>query len=241
MAASLATMTGAILAGGFGTRLRPRLADRPKSLAPVHGRPYITYLLDQLAAAGLREVVLLTGHLAEQVYAALGESYGGLRLFYSLEPGPRGTAGALRWALPKLTSTTVLLMNGDSYCDVSLPAFAEFHARQGAEVSLVLAQVEDAGRYGQVRTTPDGLVAAFEEKQASAGPGWINAGIYLIHHPRIEDVPPDRPVSLEREMFPAWAARGRLAGYRCQGRFLDIGTPESYNQAEAFFRPRRAA
>src|SRR5437879_601155 len=110
-------VTAAILAGGLGTRLRSVIADRPKVLAPVGGRPYLTYLLDQLAKAAVREVVLLTGYGAEQVRDALGATYAGMRLVHAAEPAPLGTAGALRHALPHLRSPAVLLMNGDSYCD----------------------------------------------------------------------------------------------------------------------------
>src|SRR5688500_791882 len=112
MAASLSGVTGAILAGGLGTRLRPVISDRPKVLADVHGRPYLTYLLDQLSDAGVREVVLLTGHGAGLVRSALGDAHGGLLLRYSPEPAPLGTAGALRLALPLLSSPAVLLLNG---------------------------------------------------------------------------------------------------------------------------------
>src|SRR5258707_9853601 len=92
--------TAAILAGGLGSRLRPVVADRPKVLAPVGGRPYLTYLLDRLADAGFEEVVLLTGFQAEMVWDAFGDAYAGMRLVHSREPQPLGTAGALRLALP---------------------------------------------------------------------------------------------------------------------------------------------
>ena len=120
-------VTAAILAGGLGTRLRPAVADRPKVLAPVGGRPYLTYLLDQLAGAGVREVVLLTGYAADEVRDALGDRYGRMRLRYSVEPAPLGTAGALRLALPLLAAPAVLLLNGDSYCDADLGAFRRSH------------------------------------------------------------------------------------------------------------------
>jgi NDP-sugar pyrophosphorylase family protein len=229
-------VTAAILAGGLGTRLRPQIADRPKVLAPVRGRPYLAYLLDQLAAAGVSRVVLLTGYLAEQVRAAFGDAYAGMRLVYSPEPVPLGTGGALRRALPDIPSTTCLLLNGDSYCEAPLPDFWDFHCRQAADASLVLTRREDCSRFGRVHVGPDGRVVRFEEKPPAGGPGWINAGIYLIRRALIEELPADCPLSLERDLFPAWLGR-RLCAFPCPGRFLDIGTPESYARAEAFFTP----
>jgi NDP-sugar pyrophosphorylase family protein len=226
-------VTAAILAGGRGTRLRPAVADRPKVLAPVGGRPYLTYLLNQLDSAGAREVVLLTGYAAEEVRDALGDRCGRMRLRYSAEPEPLGTAGALRLALPHLTAPAVLLLNGDSYCDVDLSAFLRSH-RGGA--SLVLAHAADVSRFGQVRVGPGGRVVHFGEKRMARGPGWINAGIYLFDRALVESIPPHRPASLERDLLPGWVADGHVRAFRCGGRFLDIGTPESYAQAESFFR-----
>jgi NDP-sugar pyrophosphorylase family protein len=226
-------VTAAILAGGLGTRLRPVVADRPKVLAPVGGRPYLTYVLDQLAAAHVRNVVLLTGHGAGQVRDALGDSYGPLRLVHSAEPRPLGTAGALRRALPYIWSPIVLLLNGDSYCDADLCAFRGFH-RGGA--SLVLARVPDVARFGQVQPGPDGFVVGFEEKGAAGGPGLINAGVYLLDRRLIEEIPPLRTASLEHDLLPAWVAARRARGFPHAGRFLDIGTPQSYAEAEDFFR-----
>jgi NDP-sugar pyrophosphorylase family protein len=228
--------TAAILAGGLGTRLRPVVADRPKVLAPVGGRPYLTYLLDQLAGAPVREVVLLTGHGADQVRRALGESYAGLRLVYSAEPAPLGTGGALRHALPHLSAPAVLLLNGDSYCDVDLEAFARFHRTGPGGASLVLVRVPDASRFGQVRLGHTGRVLRFEEKGATRGPGWVSAGVYLLDRALVAESPPGRPISLERDLLPQWVARRLVRGFRCGGRFLDIGTPQSYAEAEPFFQ-----
>jgi NDP-sugar pyrophosphorylase family protein len=231
----LENVTAAILAGGLGTRLRSRIADRPKVLAPVCGRPYLAYLLDQLAAARVRRVVLLTGYLADQIHAAFGETYAGLRLTYSDEPSPRGTAGALRDARPHLPSPSVLLLNGDSFCAASLLDFRAFHRRCGADLSLVLTRVEDSSRYGRVCVAPDGRILRFEEKTQTAGAGWVNAGVYLLQRSLIEEIPADGPASLERDLFPMWAADKRCCGFLSWVPFLDIGTPESYAQAEAFF------
>jgi NDP-sugar pyrophosphorylase family protein len=239
---------GAILAGGLGTRLRSVVSDRPKVLAAVRGRPFLAYLLDQLAEAGMRRVVLLTGYRSEQIEDEFGDSFQGLKLEYSAETAPLGTAGALRLASPKLfaetaagaaaTADNVLLMNGDSYCAADLAAFRAFHERQAALASLVLTRVEETSRFGRVETAGDRRVERFLEKQAAGGPGWINAGIYLIDRTLVAEIPEGRAVSIEREVFPGWAKRGILRGFPGTGQFLDIGTPESYRAAEDFFALR---
>jgi len=217
-------------------RLRSVVGDRPKVLAPVLDRPYLAYLLDRLAEASAGDVVLLTGHRADQVQQAFGESYRGMRLVHSVEAAPLGTAGALRRALPHLASGHVLVMNGDSWCDVSLADFCEFHCRKAARLSLVLSPSPDSARFGHVRVAADGRVTQFGEKSVTGG-GWINAGIYLLERGLIENIPASVPVSLERDLLPAWVSRGeRVHGFFCTGRFIDIGTPESYAEAESFFR-----
>jgi NDP-sugar pyrophosphorylase family protein len=226
----------AILAGGLGTRLRPALADRPKVLAPVAGRPFIGYLLDQLARAGLREVVLLVGYCADQVQAALGEQYAGVQLRYSVEPSPQGTAGAVRLALPLLTRSRLLLLNGDSYCDADLGELLRQHVQSALPVSMTLAQVADSSRFGRVELAQDGRVCQFVEKGREARPGWINAGIYLLDRSLLETMPATVPLALEWDVLPSWVTAGLVRGHCCSGLFLDIGTPESYAGAEAFLR-----
>jgi NDP-sugar pyrophosphorylase family protein len=229
-------LQAAILAGGLGTRLRSVVGACPKVLAPVGNRPYVSYVLDQLAAAAVAEVILLTGHQADRVSATLGKTYRGMRLVYSAEPLPLGTGGSLRAAVPYLSAPTVLLLNGDSYCAVNLDDLRAFHVNESAGVSLVLTKVSDRTRYGTVDLASDGRVLHFAEKQRVAGPGWISAGIYLLKRSLIEEIPPARPLSLERDLLPAWLGRGvHIYGYRCRGRFIDIGTPASYAAAEAFF------
>ena len=227
----------AIVAGGLGTRLRSVVADRPKVLAEVGGRPFLAYLLDQLAAAGVRNVVLCTGYMGEKVEAAFGAWYGGLNLRYSQEAQPLGTAGALRLALPLLDSDPVLVMNGDSFCGADLGSFWTWHCDRQAVGSLLLVGMSDTSRYGRVRTESDGRVASFMEKGDTSGPGLINAGIYLLGQDLLRTIPEVGAVSIEKEMFPSWLSQG-LYGYCVETRFLDIGTPESYELAGRFLAER---
>lgn len=230
-------VTAAILAGGLGTRLRSVVADRPKVLAEVIGRPFLAYLLDQLTVAGIRCVVVCTGHLGAQVQEMFGDAYGDLRVVYSHEPVPLGTAGALRLALPLLRSDPVLIMNGDSHCQIDLSALWTWHQERAAEASVLLARVPNTRRYGRVLVDANGRVCSFTEKGADGGPGWINAGVYVLSHCLLQTIPGDRAISLEYEVFPAWIGRG-LYGYRGEGPLLDIGTPEAYAAAPSFFAPQ---
>jgi len=233
-ASALRGVTAAILAGGLGTRLRPALADCPKVLAPVGGRPFLFRLLDVLAQAGIERTILLTGHLADQVEEAAGELYGNMALAYSRELEPLGTGGALRLAVPLLDTPTILLVNGDSYCRVNLRSFADFHRRRRASLSMVLARVPDASAFGRAELDFHGVIRGFAEKQ-TAGPGWVNAGLCFLQRDLVREIPAERAVSLEREMIPDWIERKRVVGYRSPAPLIDIGTPASYARAQRAF------
>ena len=236
MELALNEMTAVVLAGGLGTRLRSVVADRPKVLAEIRGKPFLAYLLEQIAGTGMRHVVLCVGYASEQIQPAFGNTFAGMELTYSPESTRLDTAGALRLALPQFRSDSVLAMNGDSYCDVRWSDLWAWHTSHPATGTFVLVKMSNAARYGRVSITPDGRITGFEEKKGEAVGGWINAGVYLLEQALIEKIPPGRAVSLEKEMFPAWIAQG-LYGYQSTGRFLDIGTPEAYASATAFFAP----
>ncbi len=234
MTSTVPELAVAILAGGFGSRLRPLVADRPKPLAEVNRRPFLAYLLDQLLAWGVREAVLCTGYEGDKVEAVFGSNYRGLRIVYSREAQPLGTGGALRLALHRISGDEILVMNGDSYCDTDLTHFRAWHDARHSRASLVLTRLPDVGRYGAVDVEEGGRIRSFREKAAGGGAGWINAGIYLIRRERVEAIPSGRAVSLEREMFPEWLPQG-LFGFPQGGRFIDIGIPEDYRAAQGFF------
>src|SRR5579862_8840261 len=230
-------VTVAILAGGLGTRLRSVVADRPKVLAQVNGRPFLSHLLDQVAKAGLEDVVICTGYRADAVAAEFGSAYGPLRLRYSHEPQPLGTGGALRYALPLFGGKTVLVLNGDSYADANLTEFCTKQPPAQARGSILLVWMAEPGRFGRVDLSAEGKILSFQEKTPNAPAGWINAGIYLLERDLIEAIPVGRQVSIERDCFPNW---GDLRGVTSRGRFIDIGTPESYRQAAEFFDAQRS-
>lgn len=224
-----------ILAGGLGTRLQSVVYNQPKVLASVGGQPFVTYLLRWLACSGCQEVILCVGYLGEQVEATLGATYGPLSLRYSYEDQPLGTGGALRLALDKFQRDSCLILNGDSYVDADLNAFLHWHNEHGFEGSILLTEIDDVARYGSVEVTEQGKIQAFREKQLQSEKGHINAGIYILSRKLLESIPPQRTVSIERDCFPEWLHAG-LGGFPTAGKFIDIGTPESFARAEAFFK-----
>ena len=231
---SFEEVTAVVLAGGLGTRLSAVVNDRPKVLAEIGGKPFLAYLLDFLSTSGIHAVVLCTGFLGEQIRMRFGEKYGNLNLNYSQESSPLGTAGALRLALPLVKSESVLIMNGDSFCDANLKIFWEWHFSHDAGASILLVEMSDTRRFGRVVVNADGLVLRFDEKDEKGLPGFINAGIYLIKRHLLLEISEESSVSMERDIFPGWVGH-RLFGYRCKARFIDIGTPESYASAADFF------
>jgi NDP-sugar pyrophosphorylase family protein len=222
-----------ILAGGRGTRLASLPGDLPKPLRPVNGRPFVGYLVDQVRAAGARRIVLSLGYKPE----AFDEFVRQEGLETSVETEPLGTGGGLRAALPRLNTETVVALNGDSYASVDLRVLAAVHRRRKARATMLLAEVEDASRYGRVEIDDDGAVERFAEK-GEAGPGLINAGVYVLDRSVLAAIPEGRAVSLERETFPSLIG-GRFFGEPGTFPFLDIGTPESYAAAAAFFEKAR--
>lgn len=232
---ALSSITAVILAGGLGTRLRPLVSDRPKVVAEVQRQPFITYLLEQLAGAGLREVMLCTGFQADLIEKEIGDTYKSLKLLYSRESEPLGTGGALRLAVEHCPSDTILAMNGDSFVNADLAAYYAWFLENDLEASLILVKVADTRRFGKVTVREDGLILGFEEKDSSPGPGWINAGVYIFKRRVLLCIPLGRPFSLERDLFPRLAGRN-IYGYQVEGDFIDIGTPESYVEADKFFQ-----
>jgi D-glycero-alpha-D-manno-heptose 1-phosphate guanylyltransferase len=216
-----------ILAGGLGTRLRSVVSDRPKVLAEVAGRPFITYLLDRLGQAGFRAVTLLTGYKGEMVEEELGFTYQGMQLGYSVETTPLGTGGAIRAAARVMPCDQLLVLNGDTYFDVDYRGLVE-HATAGSDL-MACRQVADVGRYGAVQLGAAGQVTALAEKGAD-GPGLINGGIYVLDREAMASWP-EEVFSLEAEYFPKRVADQQIYGLSCDRSFIDIGVPEDLMHA----------
>jgi D-glycero-alpha-D-manno-heptose 1-phosphate guanylyltransferase len=232
-----ATVGAFVLCGGLGTRLRPVLADQPKSMALISGTPFLQLLLDRLKSQGVSDVILGTGYMAEKIerYFGSGNKFA-MRIRYSRENEPLGTGGALKLAEP-LISDPVLVLNGDSYVEWNLAPLLGLFTAKDADVVIVLQAVADVARYGSVALNQDGRVTEFIEKGTRAGPGLINAGVYLLRKQIVRDLPTGTAISLEREVFPRLLDRG-VYGLVCTELFIDIGIPDDFNRAQTLLASR---
>ncbi len=220
-----------VLAGGLGLRLRSVVADRPKSLATVGGRPFLDYVLCQLSGNRIRRVTLCTGHGADAIRAFVADgSRWGLEVTESRETEPLGTAGALRSAWDTAAGDEAFVLNGDSFFDVPLGLLLERHRSSGAAATMAVRRLDSADRFGSMALARDGSVLSFSEK-GSIGPALINGGVYLLRREVLAVIAPGAPASLERDVFPGLAGvrpdgtRGQLQAVPWAGFFIDIGVP----------------
>lgn len=227
-------MQAIVLVGGEGTRLRPLTSDVPKPALTLVDRPFLAYMIEWLAAQGVTEAVLACGFLPDVLREALGEeTHTGVRLTYVAEPARRGTAGAIRFAAEALgdrLDERFLALNGDVLTDLDLTDLIRVHGERGARATIALHPVEDSAAYGLVRLDAEGSVTEFAEKTGDPVPGEVNAGAYCLERSVLDLIPPDREVSIEREVFPRLIGEG-LRALRLDGYWMDIGTPERYLQA----------
>lgn len=228
-------ITPVILAGGKGSRLKQVLKDYPKVLAEINGKPFLTYLFEVLLKHSFENVILCTGYRADLLSEKFQSGYRNLKVLFSPEETPLGTGGAIRLALPQVKTEKIMIFNGDSFTRFDLPAFIEWHEKKNLEISMLATRIEDVSRFGCVKLENNGEISSFVEKGETNGEGLINAGIYLIKKELLNCIPTGKEYSLEKEFFPKFIRRG-LFGFKCDGPFIDIGTPQSFATAENFFR-----
>ncbi len=227
-----------LLVGGQGTRLRPLTVTTPKPMLPVAGVPCTEHQIARARAAGVTRVVLGTSYKPEVFVEHFGDgSRYGVELVYVTEEVPLGTGGAIRHVAPHLQSgpdDPVLVFNGDVLSGHDIAGQVERWRTSGSDVSLYLTKVEDPRAYGLVPTDAEARVQAFLEKPATLADcvtDQINAGCYVFRRSVIDAIPSGRPVSVERETFPALLAAGAtVTGFVDDGYWLDLGTPLAFVQ-----------
>jgi D-glycero-alpha-D-manno-heptose 1-phosphate guanylyltransferase len=218
-------MEAIVLAGGLGKRLRQVVADVPKPMAPIAGRPFLEILLGFLARKGFRRVILSVGFMAEKIKGHFGLDFAGMELDYVIENQPLGTGGGIRLALERAKTHHTFVFNGDTFLDLEIN---ELEQRWLAtHRSLIVGRyVEDTARYGRLLVT-DGIASGFTEKGA-LGPGLINAGCYVLSRDQLSEFPVLQAFSFESDYLAKALKSGKFDVFVTHGKFIDIGVPEDY-------------
>lgn len=224
-----------ILAGGFGTRLQSVVNDRPKVLAPVRRRPFLSWILDYLDDAGVSKVILATGYMHEAVEETFSNRYKNIEIKYSQETEPLGTGGAIRKAMLQVEGKRALVMNGDTLFRVNLRKFYDFALSNQAPAALVLREVDDVTRYGAICLDSENHISTFLEKGSQTGKGIINGGVYSLKKEWLMNMSPSEKFSIEKDLFEKSTESLSLFGMVCKQYFIDIGIPEDYEKAQNDF------
>jgi len=229
-----AGLKAVVLAGGFGTRLRPLSCTRPKLLFPVGNRPLLDWTLERLAKSGTEEVILTVNYMAEAFIQHYGNSKHGMKLSYSREGRPLRTGGPIKKAEELIgREEPFLVLNGDILTNIDYVKLLEKHKENDPIATIALYRVEDPSRYGIVELTDKNRVVRFIEKptRGRAPSNLANAGIYVFNPEIFDYIPSGQPVSIEHEVFPLLAGEGKLYGHDFSGLWVDIGEPEDYLRA----------
>jgi D-glycero-alpha-D-manno-heptose 1-phosphate guanylyltransferase len=226
-----------ILCGGLGMRLKPAVPDRPKGLATVSGRPFLDLLTGELVREGFRRLILCVGYGSNQIIEHFrGRSEA--QFVFSVEPRPLGTGGAVRLALPHVSSAPFVVVNGDSFCAVRYAELLATHQRKAALATVVVTPSSERVDVGALELAADQRVLKFTEKPAEidAGRQLVNAGIYVIESRLVESAPLNVPCSLERDILARAVDKRSCYGFPVAGPLVDIGTPERYRAAQGLLR-----
>lgn len=220
-------MKAVILAGGRGERLRPITDTRPKPLVPVLARPVMDYCLSLLAHHGVEEAFVTTHYLASQIRERYGDEAFGVRLTYSLEKVPLGTAGGVKLLEDKLRDEELfLVMSGDALCDFDLRSAVRFHREKKSDATVILSSVKTPLEYGVVLSDRFRRIFAFSEKPdwSEAFSDLVNTGVYILSPNVLRLVPEGKPFDFSRDLFPLMLrGNGALYGYKEKGYWCDIG------------------
>lgn len=224
-----------ILCGGLGTRLRMIVHDRPKPMAKINHHPFLDILVEYLSRYGCKRFILCTGYKGDFVRKYYENKEYPISLLFSEEREPLGTAGAIKNAESLIQSNVFLVMNGDSFCKVTIHNFLEFHTSKESFASIALIPADISNDCGRVIISDTHQIVSFHEKVVDAV-GFVNAGIYIFDKEVLSLIPAGKTYSLEYDLFPTLIQQKNMYGFVEKQQLIDIGIPERYELAQKVFR-----
>ena len=221
-----------ILAGGLGTRLRSEVADLPKCMAPVAGKPFLHWVIAHLTAQKITSFVFSLGYMYEIIEEYIQLNHPHLKVKFSVENEPLGTGGAIKLALNLCEEKNVMVVNGDTLFETDNNALWEEHNKNNSACSLSLKPMRHFERYGAVTINESKIITAFTEKKYMEE-GLINGGVYLINRNSFNQVNLPKKFSFEKDFLEKYLQTLTMIGVQDNGYFIDIGIPEDFKKANA--------
>ncbi|MBT0605897.1 D-glycero-D-manno-heptose 1-phosphate guanosyltransferase, partial [Campylobacter lari] len=210
-----------VLAGGLGTRLKSVVQDLPKPMAPINGKPFLTFVLEYLKKQGITEVILSVSYKYELIQEYFKDEFEGMKIHYNVEKELLGTGGAIKDAL-KLIQNQAYVLNGDTIFDIDLKKLA----LNDSKICIALKQMQNFDRYGTVNVDDRGIVMSFEEKIFKKQ-GLINGGVYLLKKDIFDEFDLEKKFSFE-EFLQSNCNALKIQTQIFDDYFIDIGIPEDY-------------
>lgn len=227
-------MKALFLAGGRGTRLKPLTDHLPKPMVPIMGRPLLERSISELERCGTNEIVLSTCYREDRIKKHFTGNDGlKAKINYVSEDIPLGTGGAIK-NCQKYFDDTFLIFNSDILMNIDCNDMVKYHREKHADVTIAATYVPNPSSYGVIEYDSNGYAVTFTEKPkpGEERSNYINAGVYVFNPDVLELIPSGRVVSVEKEIFPKILEKGlKIAVYRKDSYWLDIGTPEKYMKA----------
>lgn len=206
-------------------------------MAPINNIPFLNYQLNYLKHFGVQKVILSVGYLHEKITNYYKNNFNGIEIKYSIEDEPMGTGGGIRLAMQHGNDTELLVLNGDSFFDVDIKSFYDFHIQQNAQISLALRNVNNAARYGTITINKQQQIISFKEKSGLAKEGLINGGVYILNKNLfLNNTPSTTNFSIEKDFFETQLQHLMIKGFGCNQYFIDIGIPQDYQKAQHDFK-----
>lgn len=224
-----------ILAGGLGTRLRSAVPDLPKCMAPVNGKPFLTYVINHLQSQGIEHFIFSLGYKSEAIVDFLLNDFPSLRFTTSIEDEPLGTGGAIKKACKIANENCILVTNGDTLYKIEVNKIADIHCLSGACCSLSLKPMRNFNRYGVVETDKHCIIKSFKEKQFYEN-GLINGGVYALHTNKFLAEKLPEKFSFETDYLEKFYQKRTMFGLVQNEYFIDIGIPEDFERAQEELR-----
>ncbi len=224
-----------ILCGGLGKRLRSVVGNSQKVMAQVGDKPFLDLILAYLKKQGFRRIILCTGFQGDLVKKYYMQNSQGLDIIFSPEKKPLGTGGAIKNAVKKIKSKLFIAMNGDSFCPLNMKTFIQFHQKHHALATIAVFKLKKNVDSGSITMDRQKNIVRFDEKKATAGEQFVNAGMYCFDHAIFKYLPNNKEFSMEYDGFPALVGNS-FYGFPTKEEFLDIGTPERYDKAQKLLK-----